>query len=82
MARARIIVTNVWTQIATGRCMFTVDIAGTGSLLFNETATDATAVRVSSPTPGAQMQQGDELATFVRQENGTKPFELIADGVL
>jgi hypothetical protein len=82
MARARIVVTDVWTQIATGRCMFTVDVAGTGSLLFNETASDVTAVRVYAPNPGAQMQQGDELPTFVRQETGNRPFELIADGVL
>ncbi len=79
MARARIVVTQTWQQIAVGRAVFTVAKAGRGPLYFNELADDNTA-NVVNPGPERQFQQGDDLPTFVRADG--LGYELIADGAL
>jgi hypothetical protein len=79
MARARVTVTQSWTQIAVGRAIFTVAKAGRGPLYFNETPNDTTA-NVVNPGPERQFQQGDDLPTYVRSDG--LGYELIADGAL
>jgi hypothetical protein len=80
MARATIEVTREWQQIATGRAVFSVLRVSTGSILFNETADDDTANKISNPGLSDQFLQADDKLTFVR---ATKDgWIILADGVL
>jgi hypothetical protein len=80
MARAKITVTQSWQDAAIGKAVFTVVKVGEGSLLFNETASDATAHRDAGARVNSQYSQSETLPTKVRATGDG--WEIIADGVL
>lgn len=79
MSKARIVVTQAWVEVATSSAVFTVDVRGSGTLLFNEAADDNTAYSVF-PELGEQFQQSSNVSTFVRTTGAD--WELIGDGGL
>ena len=79
MARARVVVTQSWQQIAVGAAVFTIDIAAHGAVYFNEAQDDSTANKVY-PKAGEQFSQSVTVPTYVKAEQ--LGWELIADGAI
>lgn len=81
MAVDTVTVTNVYQQIAVGVVTVTVARKGSGSLFFNETASD-TAAFTSNPPKNEQYSQTENKATFVRSDGTGTAWILRLDGVL
>lgn len=79
MARQTITVTTDWFQVGTGACILTVNRAGKGALMINESATDTDAF-ISTGSPGDQFNQNESKPTFVRATG--EGWVLLADGVI
>ena len=77
MAKTKYTVTTSWQAVGTGIAVFSVAKKGEGTLLFNETADDATAYK-GTPEVGDQFQQTEAKATQVRAD-GTG-WEIVGDG--
>lgn len=64
MARTRETLTGTFQQVATGRCVITVDVVGnTKTLVVNDIANGSTAMR-RVVRPGDQIIQDEDKATF------------------
>ncbi len=80
MAKQVFTITDVFQKVATGAVVITVRKRGNGSILFNETAADATSYKVRAET-NEQFQQTGAVDTFVRATDPTG-WEILVDGVL
>ena len=65
MARSTVDVTTTFQQVATVACVISIKQLGTGALIFNELADDATATGYV-PDIVDQFQQTENKATWVR----------------
>lgn len=81
MAVSTVTVTDTFQQIGTGAIAITVAKKGTGSLSFNETASDTDAL-LSSPQRDEQFIQNEAKATFVRASAANAGWVLHVDGAL
>ena len=79
MGKAKITVTQVWQDAATGPAIFTIEKHGDGTLYFNETEDDVTAYKTTGDS-GEQFEQTSAVATKERATGDG--WEIIADGVL
>lgn len=82
MARAEILTTTEWQQIATGAVLLTIIKRGRGAVLVNESATDTDANRFGSDVrANDQLQQFSDVETWVRHTGGT-PWAILVDGAV
>lgn len=79
MARSTTVITGTFQQIGSGPVTITVLKQGTGSLFFNETASESNA-NVVTAVAGDQYSQTEIKDTFVKS-SGTG-WELLTDGSL
>lgn len=79
MAKARIVITQSYQQVASGAVVITVDKLGAGALHFDENQDDSTAYK-STEGAGGQFQQTEAIPTFMRATGDG--WEVIVDGVL
>ena len=79
MAKATVEVTQVFQQVASGAAIITIATKGSGSLLFNEVASDDDAYRFSAAKE-EQFDQSSSVPTFVRATGDG--WVVIVDGVL
>lgn len=57
--------TNTWQKIADGPCIVSIEKSGSGTILFNETATDVDA-RPTFPQQSTQFEQTQNRETWAR----------------
>ena len=78
MAKARVVVTQSYQTVATGRVVITIDVKGDGTLFF-ETGNDTTAYKTILG-PGKQFQQTSSVDTQVKASGDG--WEIIVDDTL
>ncbi len=79
MAKTTKLVSQAYTQIATGPVVITVSKKGEGVLYFNETPSDVSAYK-DAAKPNDQFQQSQSVNTFCRADGDG--WEIIVDGTL
>lgn len=80
MAKQVFTITDAFQKVATGAAVITILERGSGAILINETADDATSYKIRAET-NEQFQQTEAVDSFVRATDPTG-WKILVDGVL